>query len=106
MQARKPGFQEPVKAAFRFSRNALVPSRMSAVALSRPKVSRLEPEGLVHRHVEAGIHQVEARSHRQRPVLQDAAEQPLGFRQQLVRRHDAVHQPDAPGLLGVDHRAR
>src|SRR6476660_2164459 len=65
----------------------------------------LEPEGLVQLQIQAGVHQLEAGSHRERTILENGAKQAGGFGDQPVRGQHPVDQPDAPRLLCVDHRA-
>ena len=95
----------PCQTALRFSRNALVPSFMSADEAIAPNnaVSRNWPR--VERAVESMMHGFEDVANRDRRLRRQRVRDLLRFAHQLRRRHDAIDEADLIRALRADHVA-
>src|SRR6266850_3321675 len=71
-----------------------------------PEQPALEPQPVVEPHLEPAVHGLEHRRDRERPVLENGQGELLGLGEQLLARHDPVHEPHALGLVGLDPAPR
>jgi len=62
----------------------------------------LEAQALLERQLHPAHHALDRGGHRERSVLEDRLRQLHRLREQLRLRDDAVHEPDALGLVGLD----
>ena len=102
--ARRTGYR-PLNSGFRFSRNAVVPSRMSSVDATRPNSVASNRHAFGERHLEPLVDGVDDVAHRDRRLPGELRRELLRLGHQLRRRHDAVDEPDALGLARADRRA-
>src|SRR5258706_8205136 len=89
------------------TRRALLQERCESLAgvLGRghePEQRALEPQPLIEGHREPGLHRLERRRDRDRPVLEDLRRQRDRLVDQPLPRHHAVDDPEPLGLLGLD----